>query len=624
MANTVTGKEARADYCPIVQVISIKQVGNGGGRYRMILSDGEHYIQGMLATQINGYVERNEVRENAIIRLTSFMVNTIQTKIVIIGFSLEVLESDHGCRIGTPIDVTTVLPPSTGQPGQCQPLYNSTNNAEAVSSSTANSAYQKPAQGSPSGSNPYGRPSSSQQYSAPPIVRSDGVASAITSIASLNMYNNRWTIRARVTSKSDIKTWSNAKGEGSLFSIELLDASGTDIKATFFREAVDKFYGFLEIGKVYRFSGGRLKVANMKWNNCKSDFEITFDQNSEIHLDNDSGDISKQMYEFVKIGDLEHKEPNTTVDILGVVKMVSDPAHLVSKKSGRDLTKCDVTLVDDSNAEIQLTVWGDAAQRAPQQLAGNPVVAFRRCRVSDYGGRSLSAGDGVDVNPDIPETAPLMNWWKTVGVTGATRSLSTSVGGGAGKMASLAERKSIASIKEEGMGMAGSEKADWVSFKATVSFIKKDKEGGAWYTACPNSGEPCKNRYKVTQTTDQQYHCDKCMNTYDNCVRRWIFSGVVLDDFSSTWVSFFNEQAETLLGGATADEVHSKAYGETMEEDVYESYFARALFSEWIFKCKVKSELVNDENRVKTSVVSLHPVDFLKESNDLLAEIEKF
>jgi replication factor A1 len=33
-------------------------------------------------------------------------------------------------------------------------------------------------------------------------------------IKSLNPYQNRWTIKARVTNKSDMKTWTNAKGSG--------------------------------------------------------------------------------------------------------------------------------------------------------------------------------------------------------------------------------------------------------------------------------------------------------------------------------------------------------------------------------------------------------------------------
>ena len=42
-------------------------------------------------------------------------------------------------------------------------------------------------------------------------------------IEGLSPYQNKWTIKARVVNKSDIKHWSNAKGEGKLFSVTLMD-----------------------------------------------------------------------------------------------------------------------------------------------------------------------------------------------------------------------------------------------------------------------------------------------------------------------------------------------------------------------------------------------------------------
>lgn len=634
------GSSNLAQTQPILQAITILPVKGKTDRFRIILSDGEYYCQGMLATQLNPLVLSNQLQTNDIVQIQDYMNNRVKDKLVLIVLNLTIV-AKQAARIGSPVDLeksgvvpvaaaaATTAPAAPLYPPQQQqqlllPLTNSTN-ANPYSHQQHQYHTKPPAVVESMGRNPYGHRPGSAGGSAP-IVRENHTSSTpLTPIAGLNMYNNRWTIRARVTAKSDIKTWNNAKGEGSLFSIDLLDSSGMDIRATFFKEAVDQFYPLLQIGNVYTLAGGKLKVANARYNTCKSNMEITFDTHSEIHLVPDGGDIQKINYDFQKIASIESVEAEKYVDILAVVKTVTEPVTLTSKKSGQELTKCDVTLVDDSGVEINLTLWGDKARHAPLELQGNPVVAARRCRVSDYGGKSVSAGDALVVQPDLPEAAALRQWWQTQGSTGAmaSRSLSSSGGGGAGRMDAMVDRKTVASIKEDNLGM--SDQFDWLSFKATVSFVKCDKEGGAWYPACFNAGEPCRNRFKVTQTTDGQWYCDKCQGSYPKCVRRWIFSGVVEDDTSSTWVSFFNEQAEALLGGATADDVYDKSYGEGgYDQDAYESIFSRARFTEWIMKCKVKKELVNDEARVKTSVHSLLPVDYLKESKDMLAEIAKF
>ena len=112
----------------------------------------------------------------------------------------------------------------------------------------------------------------------------------ITPISELDLRSNRWTIRATVTSKRDIRDWSNKNGEGTVFSIDLLDSSG-DVQCAFFNEAADKFYPILEVGRTYLFSGGRIKAA-WRHNQCSSQFEISFDERSDIVLVDDDDDTS--------------------------------------------------------------------------------------------------------------------------------------------------------------------------------------------------------------------------------------------------------------------------------------------------------------------------------------------
>uniref|UniRef100_A0A7S2MWW4 Replication protein A subunit n=1 Tax=Helicotheca tamesis TaxID=374047 RepID=A0A7S2MWW4_9STRA len=634
------GHNSLPTFMPTVQIIHVKKVETPGGagseRFRAIISDGQHYVQGMLATQLNHLVHDKQIMENSIVKVDEFMNNTVQNRTVIILLKIEVINPDPKQRIGNPTDIAKEGDVGAGGGGtapQAQPMYGQQQRNQGAGGGMYNQrlAGGGGADGGSGGGNPYQNRFSNNTSSAP-IVRSSASSTSsanITPISALNMYMNRWVIRARVTSKSDIRTWSNARGEGSLFSVELLDSSGQDIRATFFKEAVDKFYHMLEQDRVYTFSGGRLKVANAQYNTCKSQFEVTFDQNAEIHLDNDMGDIQHQLFDFVPIAQLENIDPGKYVDVVGVVKSVGQTSSIMSKKSGQELLKADLVVADDSGAEVNLTVWGERANEAQRAYVNCPVVAFRRARVSDFGGRSLSLNQSSPsmVNPRITETQRLQSWWSTTGnkAAGATRSLSSG-GGGAGRMDSFNDRKTISSIKDENMGHTDPSKPDWLSFKGTFNFIKKDREGGAWYPACSNSGDPCKNMYKVTQTTDGNWFCDKCQGTSPSCVRRFIFSATVTDDTSTTWVSVFNEQAEVLFGGVTADDVYKQTYAdpENQNQDVYDSYFTKANFTDWILKCKVKQDTRDGETRVKTSVYSLHPVDYAKESRDLLKAINAF
>jgi replication factor A1 len=289
-----------------------------------------------------------------------------------------------------------------------QPLYNSSNNNNPTASDVVKD--EKPRTNNTYGnnnnnnnnnsnmhaspvasSNPYGGSQPMSQGSAP-IVRVNTSDSQIyTQIADLNLNQSRWTIKARITVKSEVRTWSNAKGEGSLFSVEL--------KGTFFKGAVDKWYDILQESKVYTLSGGRLKVANARWNNCRSQYEVTFDQNSEIHLLNEAvSGISANMFDFCEsIASLEAmpivEERQTLVDVLAYVQSVGDVQTLISKKKGQEFSKADVVLVDDSNAQINLTLWGETAHKAAANIPIKAIVAVRRARLSEFGGgKSLSGG----------------------------------------------------------------------------------------------------------------------------------------------------------------------------------------------------------------------------------------
>ncbi len=232
-----------------------------------------------------------------------------------------------------------------------------------------------------------------------------------------HILNSRWTIKARITSKSDIRRWSNAKGEGTLFSIDLLDNEGGEIRATFFKDACEKFFPVLEEGKVYTFSGGTLKlVQNRQFTTIKNQYELTFGVHSAIQAASDDIGIQKQNYNFTKISAIADTEVNATIDVIAIVRSATEVSEIVSQKqSGKVMQKRELTLVDDTMSEVRLTLWGEKATNPHFKWHDSPVVAFKGVKIGDFGGRSLSAlqSTSIQESPEIPEGHALYQWRMT-------------------------------------------------------------------------------------------------------------------------------------------------------------------------------------------------------------------
>lgn len=101
-------------------------------------------------------------------------------------------------------------------------------------------------------------------------------------IKALNQFSADWCIKARITRKNDLKPWKNARGEGHLLGIDLIDREGTRIQATSFNDQAHKFDKELEENCVYTFENGSVKLANKRFTSIKNDYCLTFDQNTVI------------------------------------------------------------------------------------------------------------------------------------------------------------------------------------------------------------------------------------------------------------------------------------------------------------------------------------------------------
>jgi replication factor A1 len=69
----------------VLQILSLKKIGparEGGGpdRYRLVISDGVHYTQAMLATQLSHMVEGGNLQKNTVMKVEKLTCNLVQSK----------------------------------------------------------------------------------------------------------------------------------------------------------------------------------------------------------------------------------------------------------------------------------------------------------------------------------------------------------------------------------------------------------------------------------------------------------------------------------------------------------------------------------------------------------------
>lgn len=332
-------------------------------------------------------------------------------------------------------------------------------------------------------------------------------------ISSLTPYQNKWVIKARVTNKSTIRTWSNAKGEGKLFSMDLMDESG-EIRCTGFREAVDKFYEMIQVDKVYFISKCQLKPANKQFTKIKNDYEMTMSNDTLIQECEDVSDMPVVQYDFVPVKNIQELENNTLIDVIGVCKEAGDVQTFTARATGRELKKRELTLVDKSDASVTLTLWGLDAENfnaAYQQ----PVVLIKSARVSEFnGGKTITVGNGstFKINPDIVEGHKLRGWFDNGGGENITTSVSARTGAGSNFST---EWLTFQEAKAKGLGEG--DRPDYFQLRGLIHLIRGNN---AIYKACPQP--ECSK--KVLEQDNGQYRCEKCNAEFPNFKYRLMLS----------------------------------------------------------------------------------------------------
>ena len=435
-------------------------------------------------------------------------------------------------------------------------------------------------------------------------------------ISELSSYQSGWTIRARVTAKSQMRTFGKDK-QGKVFSVDLLDDKGGEIRASFFGLAADQFSERLQQGKCFTFSKGSLRVANRQYNTCNHRYEIVFEKDSTIEEADDAG-IETLKFNFVNLKAVQAKPMPCTVDLCGVVTSFKAVLAFTSK-DGKELVKREIVLADDSATSMSVTLWGERAQQKDSCFADNAVVCLKGVVVKEWqGGRSgsLLGGGALVLDGKFPEVDRVKQWWSQGGATQSLAALSQD--GPILGRAIQGKPGTLADVRRAAEGLVSEQET--FSVVCRLALVQTKKQGETQpllYMACqePKEGNnlPCNKR------VDESGFCAAC-NRAGKIAPRLNLRCRFADCSDNAWLTTFHDGAEKVLD-MKAEDMHAMEKGEggreALEAAIRSKYFNMPIQ----ISVRAKQDSYNGEPRTNVTCTNARPVQHGEHGRALLKEI---
>jgi replication factor A1 len=238
-------------------------------------------------------------------------------------------------------------------------------------------------------------------------------------------------------------------------------------------------------------------------------------------------------YKFVEFKDLPNISANTTVDVIAVIRNISNLESIVSKKSSKEYKKRDISLLDTNSIEVRMTLWNTEAENF-NGVKGS-IVAVKNAIVSDFKrGRNLNAIEEtkIEYEPDLTEAHIMKSWFDREGQN-VTNIISMS------KTIDSNTFNTFKYLSQIDMNSVPNDSTLYFNCRAVIVNINS-----YWYKSCGLSG--CSK--KVKNESNAIYKCNKC-GTESSAFQWCIMLSVCIKDFTGDlWANIFQELGEKMIG----------------------------------------------------------------------------
>jgi replication factor A1 len=422
-------------------------------------------------------------------------------------------------------------------------------------------------------------------------------------LSNLTPFSQNFTILVRITKRpTELKTYSNQKGQGKILNFNIIDKDNTEMQITAFNDVAEKVHKEIEENKVYEIRGGQVKINDKKFSTLKSEYRLILDAASQISEVNDNGSIKDCHFDFVSIDRIAELPTNCLVDVIGYVTEASEKSTVKTKNGEMGIRR--MKIADSSETQIDVSLWRDLANI--EDIKQGVIIAFKNLRVGEYQGKNLNSLDDtvVKIDPNLDEANEIRCFLNNF--SGKLKSLQGSSSEARAHSDITANLKTVIDAFDQ----YDDKSMPVFRVKCYVTNFKNEERN--FYPGCPE----CK-RKSIEETYGYICSSDACGKKFDKPTYYYSFSVRVKDYSSEYWVDVFGNLAEKITKMNSEDYRNLILEGDNTKLN---NLISEVEHQQLYFSLKPKIQTYNNQQKKRLSAYRIDLIDKSNESRRLADE----
>ena len=424
--------------------------------------------------------------------------------------------------------------------------------------------------------------------------------------SSLTSFSKKKTILAKCIKKYSIKHYNSRTNglPGKLFSVILSDKEGFEMEGCCFNDSVNILYDKFQEGKIYEIKEFNVKINDKKFLCPNVDYKLFFERNTIIKEIKQIEEFKEIKNNFVKFNKLEEINIENLINIFGYIINISDIISINTKFGERKIRR--IIIGDETGYKVELTLWNKLAKI---NIPIKHFITAKRIKISQY--NTIKKLGTINASEIIIDDKNCIK--EQLEIEKKLKNKNFSFKFNKDNFSDFFNDYYIYFIDE--LLKHFEENSDEKELYKVKCYVKNlNHSDKNYYIGC----NLCRKRIIISDK--EYYFCEFCNNIFKQPTYFYSLNITICDCSMDYKIIMFDDLGKNFIGYSVEE---YKKLIENKDLNKLKEIDKKMLYQEFYFILKIKSNVINNNQKIDFRVIKFEKVDEKKESESIISLLNK-